>query len=75
MRLKQLESSHRLRQKLLLRMMQLIMRGRVPDVVRTLLYRPEFFREAVLQHHPLGDASKSRMECRRVRALRRLRIA
>ncbi len=43
MRLKQLESSHRLRQKLLLRMMQLIMRGRVPDVVRTLLYRPEFF--------------------------------
>ncbi|MDA2933134.1 hypothetical protein MYX82_02195 [Acidobacteria bacterium AH-259-D05] len=42
MRLKQLENSHRLRQKLLLRMMQ-IRRGRVPDVVRTLLYRPEFF--------------------------------
>ena len=43
MRLKQLENSHRLRQKLLMRMMQLIMHVRVPDVVRTLLYRPEFF--------------------------------
>ncbi len=43
MRLKQLENGHRLRQKLLLRMMGLIMRGRVPDVMRTLLYRPEFF--------------------------------
>ncbi len=43
MRLKQLENSHRLRQKLLLLMMGLIMRSRVPDVVRTLLYRPEFF--------------------------------
>ena len=43
MRLKQLENSHRLRQKLLMRMMQLFMRGRVPDVWRTLLYRPEFF--------------------------------
>ena len=43
MRLKQLENSHRLRQKLLLLMMGLIMRRRVPDVVRTLLYRPEFF--------------------------------
>ena len=42
MRLRQLENSHRLRQKLLLRMMRLIMRGRVPDVMRTLLYRPEF---------------------------------
>ena len=43
MRLKQLENSHRLWQKLQLRMMQLIMRSRVPDVLRTLLYRPEFF--------------------------------
>ncbi len=43
MRLKQLESGHGLRQKLQLGMMQLIMRGRVPDVVRTLQYRPEFF--------------------------------
>ena len=43
MRLKRLENGHRLRQKLQLRMMQLIMRVRIPDVVRTLLYRPEFF--------------------------------
>ncbi len=43
MRLKQLENGHRLRQKLLLLMIGLIMRRRVPDVARTLLYRPEFF--------------------------------
>ena len=43
MRLKRLENSHRLRQKLQLLMMRLIMHVRVPDVVRTLLYRPEFF--------------------------------
>ena len=43
MRLKQLENSHRLGQKLMMVMMGLIMRVRVPDVVRTLLYRPEFF--------------------------------
>ena len=43
MRLKQLENGHRLRQKLMLRIMPLIMGVRVPDVVRTLLYRPEFF--------------------------------
>ena len=43
MRLKQLENGHRLRQKLKLRMIQLIARVRIPDVVRTLLYRPEFF--------------------------------
>ena len=43
MRLKKLENSHRLRQKLQLRMMQLLTRSRVPDVIRTLLYRPELF--------------------------------
>ena len=43
MRLEQLENSHRLRQKLMLLMMRLVMGRRVPDVVRTLLYRPEFF--------------------------------
>ena len=43
MRLAKLENGHRLRHKLLMRLLQLIMRGRVPDVVRTLLYRPEFF--------------------------------
>ena len=43
MRLKQLENDHGLRQKLLVLLMGLITRSRVPDVVRTLLYRPEFF--------------------------------
>ena len=43
MRIKRLENSHRLRQKLFLLLMGLITRGRAPDVVRTLLYRPEFF--------------------------------
>ncbi len=42
MRLKRLEDSHRIRQKFMLLMMGLIMRRRAPDVVRTLLYRPEF---------------------------------
>ncbi len=43
MRLRQLENGQRLRQKVKLLMMGLIMRRPVPDVVRTLLYRPEFF--------------------------------
>ena len=43
MRLAKLENGHRLRHRLLMRLMKLITRGRVPDVVRTLLYRPEFF--------------------------------
>lgn len=43
MRLKQLENGHRLRHKLLLKIMQVFMGGRVPDVMRTVMYRPEFF--------------------------------
>ena len=43
MRLAKLENGHRLRHKILMRLLQLISRSRVPDVVRTLLYRPEFF--------------------------------
>ena len=46
MRLKRLENSHRLPRKLMMLMMRLVMRGRVPDVVRTLMYRPEFFGKA-----------------------------
>lgn len=75
MRLKQLESGHRLRHKLLLKIMRVLMGGRVPDVMRTALYRPEFFWQAVLGRHPSRDAFKLRMECRRVRTLCRLRIA
>ena len=42
MRLKRVESGHRLPQKLLLGMIRLISRRRAPDIVRTLMYRPEF---------------------------------
>ncbi len=43
MRLRQVERGHRLRQRLLLGLIRLVSRRRVPDVVKTLLYRPEFF--------------------------------
>jgi hypothetical protein len=42
MRLKRLESSHRLPQKLILGIIRLVNRRRAPDIVRTLFYRPEF---------------------------------
>ena len=42
MRLAMLESGHRLRQKLMLGMIRLMLGATAPDVVRTLLYRPEF---------------------------------
>ncbi len=43
MRLKRLEHNHRLPQRLLLALITLVSRERAPDVLRTLLYRPEFF--------------------------------
>ncbi len=42
MRLKNLEHGHGLRQRLLLGLLRLLA-GAVPDVVRTMLYRPEWF--------------------------------
>ena len=42
MRLKRLESSHRLPQKPILGIIRLVNRRRAPDIVRTLFYRPEF---------------------------------
>jgi hypothetical protein len=42
MRLAALDHGHRLPQKLMLLLIRVMM-GRVPDVLRTLLYRPEFF--------------------------------
>jgi hypothetical protein len=41
-RLKRVESGHRFAQKLLLGVIRMINRRRAPDIVRTLLYRPEF---------------------------------
>lgn len=46
MRLKKVESGHRLREKLLIWMITLAKRVRVPDVVRSLTYRPELYGKA-----------------------------
>jgi len=43
MRLKAVEQGHRLGEKLLLAIVGLMMRGRAPDILRTLFYRPEMF--------------------------------
>lgn len=42
MRLKCVEHGHRLPQKLILVLIRLMNRRRAPDIIRTLLYRPEF---------------------------------
>lgn len=46
MRLKAVEHGHRLTQKAKLGLIQLISHRRAPDIVRTLLYRPELFGRA-----------------------------
>jgi hypothetical protein len=43
MRLRTVERGHRLGQRLKLALIGLVSRRRVPDIVKTLLYRPEFF--------------------------------
>jgi hypothetical protein len=43
MRLNQVETGHRLRQRLMLRMVRTVGRMEPPDVVKTTLYRPEYF--------------------------------
>ena len=42
MRLQKVHTGHRLRDKVMLRLMRLVM-GHAPGVVRTLMYRKEFF--------------------------------
>jgi alkylhydroperoxidase family enzyme len=46
MRLKKVETGHRLRERLMIGVISLVSRSRVPDVVRTLLYRPEIYGKA-----------------------------
>jgi hypothetical protein len=43
MRLKNVESEHRLPQKLMLGAIRLMLRERAPDILRTVWYRPGFF--------------------------------
>ena len=43
MRLASVEHGHRLQQKLVMMLIRVVSRARVPDIVRTLFYRPEFF--------------------------------
>ena len=43
MRLRRLESGHRFGHRLVLKAAEGVLRSRLPDVVRAMLYRPEFF--------------------------------
>ena len=43
MRVRKVEHGHRLKQKLMLGLIRLLSGRRVQDVVKTLMYRPEFF--------------------------------
>ena len=43
MRVHRVEHGHGLKQKLILALIRIVSRRRVPDVVKTVMYRPEFF--------------------------------
>jgi len=47
MRLRVVDRGHRLRQKAMLGLMRVVMGRRAPDIVRTIMYRPELFGRAM----------------------------
>ena len=49
MRLKKLESGHAFGQKVMFRLMKLLMKSEPYDIVKTLQYRPEFLGRAISQ--------------------------
>jgi len=55
MRLPRVERGHRLPQKLIIGMIGLMTRRRAPDIIRTLLYRPEFL------GHPISEWTQAVM--------------
>ena len=62
MRLEVLNSGHRFKTKALFAMIRVLSRQRVPDVVKTLTYRPEFFggkMNPVFQEVMRGDSKWS----------------
>ena len=66
MRLPKVENGHGFGTRLKLGMMQLVLGRRAPDVVRVLLYRPEFFGRAFgefLSRAMDSDSRWSRGEC------------
>ena len=58
MRLAVLDSGHKLRHKAMMRVMGWVMRGAVPDVVRTTLYRPSSFGKPFgkATHHAIQES-------------------
>jgi len=61
MRLAAVERGHRLAQRLKLLLIRVVSMRRVPDVVKTLFYRPEFF-AADVRLDPGGDARALALE-------------
>ena len=58
MRIGVLENGHKLRYKLMMKAMSVVIRGAVPDVIKTTLYRRPFFGKAFgdVTHHAIQES-------------------